>query len=85
MFPLGLPSEFGVKGAVFSDIGSLWRVGEKIPGTIVYDESKMRASVGCGISWDSPFGPISIDYSRAVKKQKYDNTQTILFGFSTRI
>lgn len=85
VFPLGLPSEFGVKGAVFSDIGSLWRVGEKIPGTIVYDESKMRASVGCGISWDSPFGPISIDYSRAVKKQKYDNTQTILFGFSTRI
>ncbi|MDP5012149.1 MAG: outer membrane protein assembly factor BamA, partial [Alphaproteobacteria bacterium] len=32
VFPLGLPSEFGVKGAVFSDIGSLWRVGEKIPG-----------------------------------------------------
>lgn len=85
VFPLGLPSEFGIKGAVFSDIGSLWRVGEKIPDTTVYDENKMRASLGCGISWDSPFGPISIDYSRAVKKQKYDNTQTILFGFSTRI
>lgn len=85
VFPLGLPSEFGIKGAVFSDIGSLWRVGEKLPNTIVYDENKMRASVGCGVSWDSPFGPISIDYSRAVKKQKYDNTQTILFGFSTRI
>lgn len=85
VFPLGLPSEFGIKGAVFSDIGSLWRIGEKMPDTKVHDENKMRASVGCGISWDSPFGPISIDYSRAVKKQKYDSTQTILFGFSTRI
>lgn len=85
VFPLGLPSEFGIKGAVFSDIGSLWRIGEKIPDTVVHDENKIRASLGCGISWDSPFGPISIDYSRAVKKQKYDNTQTILFGFSTRI
>lgn len=85
VFPLGLPSEFGIKGAVFSDIGSLWRIGEKIPDTTVHDENKMRASLGCGISWDSPFGPISIDYSRAVKKQKYDSTQTILFGFSTRI
>ena len=85
VFPLGLPSEFGIKGAVFSDVGSLWRVGEKLPDTTVLDENKMRASIGCGISWDSPFGPISIDYSRAVKKQKYDSTQTILFGFSTRI
>ena len=85
VFPLGLPSEFGIKGAVFTDIGSLWRVGQTLPGTTVYDSNKMRASVGCGISWDSPFGPISIDYSRAVKKEKYDATQTILFGFSTRI
>ncbi len=85
VFPLGLPSEFGVKGAVFADVGSLWRVGQKISGSTIYDDSKMRASIGVGISWDSPFGPISIDYARAIKKQKYDVTQTILFGFSTRI
>jgi outer membrane protein insertion porin family len=85
VFPLGLPSEFGIKGAVFTDVGSLWRVGQTLPGTTVYDSNKMRASVGCGVSWDSPFGPIQIDYSRTLKKEKYDVTQTILFGFSTRI
>jgi len=85
VFPVGLPSEFGVKGALFSDVGALWRVGNKMPNTVIKDDNKVRASIGCGISWDSPFGPISIDYSRAVKKEKYDLTQTILFGFSTRI
>lgn len=85
VFPIGLPSEFGVKGAVFADIGSLWRVDQVLPGTTVLDTAKPRASIGVGISWDSPFGPISIDYARTVKREKYDQTQSILFGFSTRI
>ncbi len=84
VFPLGLPTEFGIKGAVFTDLGSVWRVGESIPGTTVLDSNRMRASVGCGISWDSPFGPISIDYARAVKREKYDRTQSVIFGFSSR-
>ena len=90
-FPLGLPSEFGVSGAVFSDLGALWRVGEKAPQAkngrtfdIEYDKHRMRATVGAGISWDSPFGPISIDYARTVKREKKDQEQRFLFGFSTR-
>jgi outer membrane protein insertion porin family len=93
VFPLGLPSEFGISGAVFSDIGSVWRVGAKKddplkPGTtraILYDDHKIRASVGAGVSWDSPFGPISIDYARTVRRQKRDVEQRILFGFTTRV
>ncbi|MDP3372453.1 MAG: outer membrane protein assembly factor BamA [Candidatus Paracaedibacteraceae bacterium] len=84
-FPLGLPSEFGVKGAIFTDVGSLWRVDQTLPGVTVLDTAKPRASVGFGVSWDSPFGPISIDYARTVRREKYDQTQTILFGFSTRM
>lgn len=92
VFPLGLPSEFGVSGAVFTDVGSIWRVGEKKPMqnvngdkfNVMYDNHTMRASVGFGITWDSPFGPICIDYARTVKRQKKDVEQRILFGFSTR-
>jgi outer membrane protein insertion porin family len=83
-FPIGLPNEFGVKGAVFTDIGSLWRPGMYLPNAPVLDKKSIRASVGAGLSWDSPFGPVRIDYSRPVKKEKYDNEQRILFGFSTR-
>ncbi len=96
-FPLGLPNEFGVSGAVFTDIGSLWKVGDsrtyvpdpampnrRIKRDIMNDKHYTRVSVGAGISWDSPFAPISIDYSKAIKRKKHDNEQKFLFGFSTR-
>lgn len=82
LFPLGLPSEFGVKGATGSDFGKLWSPGKKV--STVVDDKKLRASLFIGISWDSPFGPLRVDYSFPIKKQKYDDTQRLLFGFSSR-
>src|SRR3546814_3890090 len=44
LFPLGLPNEFGIKGSVFAEAGSLW--GSKEPKTEVFDKSSISASVG---------------------------------------
>lgn len=82
LFPIGLPNEFGVKGAVFTDFGTTWKPGVKGPQVI--DNRSIRASVGFGLSWTSPFGPLKIDYAIPVKKQKFDETQRFLFGFSSR-
>jgi outer membrane protein insertion porin family len=82
VFPIGLPTEFGIKGAVFTDIGSTWRPGQK--NANILDEKAMRASAGFGLSWTSPFGPLRIDYAFPLKRKKYDRTQRVLFGFSTR-
>ncbi len=82
LFPIGLPNEFGVKGAVFTDFGTTWKPGVKGPQVI--DKRSIRASVGIGLSWTSPFGPLKIDYAIPVKKQKFDQTQRFLFGFSSR-
>ncbi|RZI45750.1 outer membrane protein assembly factor BamA [Candidatus Finniella inopinata] len=82
MFPLGLPSEFGIRGAIFTDVGSLWRPGKS--SSTVIDKRTMRQSVGIGIAWSSPFGPLRIDYALPVRKEKFDKTQRILLGFSTR-
>jgi len=82
LFPIGLPSEFGVKGAIFTDFGTTWKAGVKGPQVI--DKRSIRASVGIGLSWTSPFGPLKIDYAIPVKKQKFDQTQRFLFGFSSR-
>jgi len=82
LFPIGLPNEFGVKGAVFTDFGTTWKPGVKGPQII--DKRAIRASVGIGLSWTSPFGPLKIDYAIPVKKQKFDQTQRFLFGFSSR-
>ncbi|MCX7338724.1 MAG: outer membrane protein assembly factor BamA [Alphaproteobacteria bacterium] len=81
MFPIGLPNEFGVRGAVFSDVGTTWKPGQKT--ATVVDNKAMRASVGCGVAWTSPFGPLRIDYARPIKRQKFDKEQRVLFGFST--
>ena len=45
---------------------------------------KLRASVGVGLMWASPFGPIRIDYAIPVKKEASDDVQEFNFGISTR-
>ncbi len=82
LFPIGLPNEVGVKGACFTDVGAMWKPGQT--NATVVDDKKVRASVGVGISWVSPLGPIRLDYAIPVKKQAYDRVQRFLFGFSTR-
>lgn len=82
LFPVGLPNEFGIKGAAFTDFGTTWKPG--VRGSQVLDKRSVRVSVGLGLSWSSPFGPLRIDYAIPVKKEKFDETQRFLFGFSSR-
>ncbi len=81
-FPIGLPNEFGVKGALFSDAGSVWQ--SKVKGPTVVDKPSLRVSVGGGLRWKSPMGPIKVDFGQAVLKEKGDRTQLVLFGFTSR-
>ncbi len=81
-FPLGLPDELGVSGAVFTDVGSLWNSDDK--GANVFDTNSIRISSGAGLLWSSPFGPIRIDFAHAVKKEQPDRTETFRFSFGTR-
>lgn len=80
-FPIGLPNELGIKGRVFSIAGSLSQVDVDGPG--IADSGAVRASVGVGVSWGSPFGPIRLDFARALRKEAYDETETLSFGFGT--
>ncbi len=81
-FPLGLPEEIGLSGAVFTDVGSLWNINEKGPN--IFDSSKPRVSSGVGVLWNSPFGPIRVDMASAIIKQQPDRTQILRFGFGQR-
>jgi len=57
------------------------------PGTctgLVYDDSKViRSSVGVGLIWASPFGPLRFDYAVPLTKGKYDRVQEFRFGGGT--
>lgn len=81
-FPLGLPDDLGVSGATFFDIGSLWGVDNDGPG--VADDSAPRSAAGFGVAWASPFGPIRIDFAKALMKEEYDDEELVRFSFGTR-
>lgn len=81
-FPLGLPEDLGFRGALFMDAGSLWGLDSSGPG--VYDEADLRATVGAGIAWSSPFGPIRVDFAVPLTKNDNDRTESFQLNFGTR-
>jgi outer membrane protein insertion porin family len=81
-FPLPLPTELGLLGRAFVDVGSL--SDTPYSGPTIVDDAAPRVGVGVGISWRTPVGLINVDIAQAVVKQSYDQTQLIRFGFGTR-
>lgn len=81
-FPLGLPDELGFKGALFTDAGSLFDLDAS--GPEIADKPSIRASVGAGVAWSSPLGPLRIDIGFPIKKEKFDREQMLRFSFGTR-
>jgi outer membrane protein insertion porin family len=101
-FPLGLPEEFGLDGAVFSDFGTVFNApedslqegtdplclddGDATPGETckVDDTPALRASIGAGVIWQSPFGPLRFDVAYPFLKADYDRTEYFRFSVGTR-
>ena len=84
-FPLpGIPPDWGLKGAAFADAGILWGVDKPATcsGCTIVDDTAIRSSVGGSLLWQSPFGPIRMDFAQAITKQSYDSTQFFRIGTS---
>ncbi|HXD46918.1 MAG TPA: outer membrane protein assembly factor BamA [Pseudolabrys sp.] len=71
-----LPKEIGIKLATFVDAGSVWGykgptswnvTGENVQ--VGLDKfSDIRSSVGIGLLWDSPLGPLRFDFAYPITK-----------------
>ena len=82
-FPLGLPEEFGLKGALFTDFGTVF--GASKDGAADFqDEASLRASVGASVLWSSPLGPLRFDFAEAILKEDFDKTEFFRFSLGTR-
>ncbi len=85
-----LPKDTGIKAAVFADAGSLWDykgpTSWNVTGETVApaDSRSIRASVGAGLLWNSPFGPLRFDYSFPIMKEGYDHLQQFRFSGGTK-
>lgn len=51
---------------------------------LVGDSIKPRLSVGIGVNWVSPFGPLRIDIAKALLKQEGDDTKFFSFNVGTQ-
>ncbi|MEJ8474289.1 outer membrane protein assembly factor BamA [Roseibium algae] len=87
-FP-AIPDEFGLSGAVFADAGSVWDADKDLikavgSNRVISNGFDLRASVGAGIRWSSPFGPLRADFAWPIMKEDADKTQVFRLSGGTR-
>jgi outer membrane protein insertion porin family len=63
-----IPLFFGIKAALFYDVGNVW--GPDISGGSKVDITDLRHGAGAGLRWNSPFGPIRVDYGIKLDQKK---------------
>lgn len=92
-FPLfGVPREFGLKGAVFADAGTLFDYNACNPCTVngdpvdldFSDDNALRSSVGVSLLWQSPLGPLRFDYAYVLSSGRDDEEQAFRFSGGAR-
>jgi outer membrane protein insertion porin family len=96
-FPLPfVPEELGMSGAVFADAGALFNAGDTVKSApqgcslgstatvCLADDETIRASAGASLMWNSPVGPLRLDYAFPLSKESYDKVQEFRFGASTK-
>ncbi len=98
-FPIGIPEAWGISGTVFSDFGTVFGTDQKsvangganCPGNVTFtgacsvlDSMGFRASVGAGVIWQSPFGPLRLEAAYPILKKKFDEKEIVRFSIGTR-
>ncbi len=81
-FPIGLPEELGFKGLIYNEAAILTGLDDK--AIDINDDSSIRSSIGIGLAWESPLGPIRFDYAKAIKKKNYDKIERFRINFGSR-
>jgi len=88
-FPLPTPDALGLDAAIFADFGTVGfltdgDVGGESRRPFVNDDLTLRASTGVSLFWDSPFGPVRLDFAHVLAREDYDRTEGFRFSGGTR-
>ncbi len=83
-FPLGTPEEYGLRGALFLDTGSVWGLDDTA-GTAgpVDDDFSLRSVIGVSLLWDTPVGPLRFNFTSALSKEDSDDEQNFDLTIAT--
>ena len=74
LFPI--MEQYGVRGVVFFDMGNAFNES--------FNFGDLRRSVGAGVRWMSPFGPLRVELGFALSKQPDDETSVLGFSIGSQ-
>lgn len=74
LFPIS--KSMGLKGLLFYDTGNAWRDSEDYFST-------MRESVGAGIRWNSPLGPLRFEWGYNLSPREDEKQSEFEFSIGT--
>jgi outer membrane protein insertion porin family len=78
LFPLpGMAQDRTIRLFTYLDAGSVWGANDSL------SSQPLRASIGAGISWLSPVGPLKLSVGQAIRKEANDTTQRVQFQIGT--
>jgi len=75
-----LPNSQNIDFSIFFDAANVWGIDYS---SSLSDESKIRSSVGIGLDFFTPIGPLSLTLSEPITKGKNDITETFRFNLGT--
>ena len=78
--PQLLENSQNVDFITFLDLANVWGVDYDAS---IDDNSKIRSSIGLGIDWLSPIGPMNFTFAETLSKADTDVTQSFRFNLGT--
>ena len=77
--PQILPNSQNLDIGTFLDIANIWGVDDDV----LEDGSELRSSIGIGVDWFTPVGPLSFSFAHPITKNSSDKTETFRFNLGT--
>ena len=77
--PQILPNAQNIEVVSFLDVANLWGVDDNS----LDDGNKIRSSIGLGIDWFTPVGPLNFSLSHPISKSSTDQTERFRFNLGT--
>lgn len=84
LFPLpGMADNKNVRMSVFLDAGDVWGGGPDAGLDNTFSVTRIRYSVGVGVNWYSPLGPLQFSLAKAIRRQPEDQAEPFQFSIGT--
>ena len=83
-FPVpGLKTNESFRLSTFFDAGGVFSDNESLSTADQYTQGEMRYSIGMGVQWNSPFGPLQVSIAEPLNDDEKDRTQRFQFGMGS--